>query len=295
VHKEVRLPARGSGRAGSSEKVVGGEPGALTVIELAELVRDGIVLFDAAGAVVRANAAAVTIVASRDPADLGRLADLSAGLVELRPAKWIELRHSTLTWDGQPCRVAIFSDVTAQLALRDAHRTLREIGLVDALTGLSTEPVLRDHLARSLSLAERDHRWVGVLWLQLRRVVRPGPEGQRIADEVLRQIGRRVQLAIRESDLAALFDENTIVVALTAMSAQSDAQVVMVRLLLGLAPPVLVEGLERSVGVVSGTVPASDRAVAVDELLARARAAAVHAHGEGSPVGLHREPEVTAN
>jgi GGDEF domain-containing protein len=263
------------------------------VIELSELVRDGIVVFDGAGSVLHANAAAVTVVASRDVADLARLGDLSAGLVELRPAKWIELRHATVTWEGRACRVAIFSDVTAQLALRDAQRTLREIGLVDPLTGLSTEPVLRDHLERSLSLAERDHRWVGVLWLRLWRVIRPGVEGKRIADEVLRQIAQRVRVAIRESDLAAVFDENTIVVALTAMGAQSDAQVVVVRLLLSLAPPVLVEGVERSVGVASGTVTASDRSIGIDELLTRARAAAARAQGEGQPVGLDREPDAT--
>jgi hypothetical protein len=88
-----------------------------------------------------------------------------------------------------------------------------------------------------------------------------------------------------------VFDENTIVVALTAMGAQSDAQVVVVRLLLSLAPPVLVEGVERSVGVASGTVTASDRSIGIDELLMRARAAAARAHGEGQPVGLDREPD----
>jgi GGDEF domain-containing protein len=256
------------------------------MIDLSELMRDGVVVVDPSGEVRYANAAATTIAAPKRRSDLADLSALPAGLVELRPAKWVELRHAPIDWEGVGCRVAIITDVTAQIALKESHRRLREIGLIDPLTGLATEPVLRDHLERSLALAERDHRWVGVIWLALNRTIRQGVEGQRVADEVLRQCAVRVLPAIRESDLAAVFDENTIVIALTAMRRPVDAQIVAVRLLLSLAPPVLVEGGERSVGVASGAVTASDRSVPVDELLARARAAVE----SDDPVGITHVP-----
>lgn len=100
----------------------------------------------------------------------------------------------------------------------------------------------------------------------------------------------RVQGAIRDSDLAAVLDENTIVIALTAMHAPGDARIVAVRLLLVLAPPVLVEGRERSIGVSSDAVSASDRSISVDELLGRARAAAAEAGDGEGPVRIDRAP-----
>jgi GGDEF domain-containing protein len=268
------------------------EPGESRAPELilAEAVGDGIVIFGDDAESEYANSAAAAITGWLDAHEYQKLSRVAAGLVEIRPAKWIQLRFVPLQWHGHAVRAAIFSDVTAQMALREAHRTLREVGLVDPVTGLATEAVLRDHLSRSLSLASRDERWVGVLWLALHRVVVPGTEGRRIADEALRQCAQRVATALRGSDLAAVFDENTIVVGLTSMHAPSDAEIVNVRVLLALGPPVLVEGRERSIGVASGVVTASDRSISVDELLDRARAAAAAAADTDDPVRIERTP-----
>ncbi len=231
------------------------------------------------------NSAAAAISGWSDAAEYEKLFDVPAGIVEIRPAKWAELRNGGLEWRGAPACAAIFSDVTAQLELHEAHRTLREVGLIDSLTGLATESVLHDHPRRSLALAARDERWVGLLWLALDRPTRPGVEGERVADEVLRQCARRVKGAIRESDLAAVVDDNTIVIALT-MRAPLDARIVAVRLLLALALPFLVEGQERSVGVASGAVTTSDRTISVGELLERARAAASAAVTTENPIHI---------
>ena len=255
-------------------------------LALAEAVRDGIVLFDKDGGFVYSNSAAAAITGWSDGGEYRTLFDLPAGLAEIRPAKWVELRHVALQWRAERVSAAILTDVTPQLALREAQRTLREVGLVDPLTGLATESVLRDHLRRSLSLAARDERWVGVLWLALKRVIVSGTEGKRVADEVLRQCAPRVKGAIRQSDLAAVFDENTIVIGLTAMRAPGDAQIVAVRVLLDLGPVVLVEGRERSVGVAIGVVTASDRSITVDELLERARLASAEAVEAEDPVHI---------
>jgi diguanylate cyclase (GGDEF)-like protein len=167
---------------------------------------------------------------------------------------------------------------------------LDQVGLVDPKTRLATKAVLRDHLGRSLALAARDERWVGVLWLSIERLTLFGIDGERIADEVLRQCALRVQSAIRTSDLAAFFDANTIVVALTAMAAPFDASAVAARVLLTLARPVVVEGRERSVRASSGVVTTSDRSMSIDALLRRARAAAEEAVDSEEPVRIDRGP-----
>jgi diguanylate cyclase (GGDEF)-like protein len=258
--------------------------------DLAEAVRDGIVIFDATGRVRLANASARTITSWSSPADLAQLLTFTAGLVELRPGKWIELRFSDVTYEEDPCRAAVFSDVTAQVELGEAHRKLREIGLVDPVTRLVTAPVLEDHLRRSLALAARDERWVGVLWLDLMRFKRTTADGPQVANEVLRQTAGRLVALIRPSDLAARVDDEAFAVVLTAIGGPGDAKVVAVRLVLALAPPVLVMGRERSVQIHIGASTASDRTIDPAVLLKRARDAAVETAKGDLAVGRVREP-----
>jgi diguanylate cyclase (GGDEF)-like protein len=257
--------------------------------DLAEAVRDGIVIFDANGRIRFVNASATTITSWSSPADLARLLTLTPGLVELRSGKWIELRFSDVAFEEGPCRAAVFTDVTAQVELGEAHRKLRDIGLVDPVTWLVTAPVLEDHLRRSLALAARDERWVGVLWLDLKRFKRTTTDGPQVANEVLRQTARRVVALIRPSDLAARVDDDAFAVVLTAMRAPGDAEIVAVRLVLAMAPPVLVMGRERSVQVHVGAATASDRAVDAGELLMRARDAAAETAKGHLAVGGVRE------
>jgi PAS domain S-box-containing protein/diguanylate cyclase (GGDEF)-like protein len=167
---------------------------------------------------------------------------------------------------------------------------LDEVGLVDPRTRLATKAVLRDHLGRSLVLAARDERWVGVLWLSIERLTLVGIDGERVADEVLRQCALRVQSAIRKSDLASSFDANTIVVALTAMAAPFHASAVAARVLLTLARPLVVEGRERSVRASSGVITTSDRSISIDALLRRARAAAEEAVDSEAPLRIDWGP-----
>ncbi len=239
------------------------------------LVRDGLVIVGADGAVRESNTAATTITGFSTPAELGTLLDCPAGLLEVRPAKWIELRHSDVTWDGEACRAAVFTDVTAQIALRESERRLRDIGLVDPVTGLATLPIFHDHLTRSLALAERDRRWTGVLWFGMRRFTRPTDDGRALADEVLRQTAQRLRTAIRDSDLAARVENDAFAVTLTAMTTPADARIVAVRVLLTLSSPVFVEGRDRSVRVTAGVVSACDHSIDPKTLIVRARRAAV--------------------
>ena len=239
------------------------------------LVRDGLVIVGPDGAVREANTAASTITGFSTPADLATLLDRSAGLLEVRPAKWIELRHAEVIWEGERCRAAVFSDVTAQIALRESERRLRDIGLIDPVTGLATRAIFHDHLVRSLALAERDRRWTGVLWIGLRRFTRPTEDGRALADEVLRQTAQRLRTAIRDSDLAARLENDAFAVTLTAMANPADARIVAVRVLLTLSSPVFVEGRDRSVRVTAGVVSASDRSIDPETLIVRARRAAV--------------------
>ena len=164
--------------------------------------------------------------------------------------------------------------------------SLRLSALVDPRTGLAIESLLRDHLRRSLAVAARDERFVGVLWLIISRGL-PELVHRRVPDRVVRQCAQRVSRGIRGNDLAAAFDENTIVVGLTAMNAPSDASIAGARLMIALARPISVEDRNQSVHFACGVAPASDRSISVDGLLAHGRIAAVEAAAAGEPLRIY--------
>lgn len=221
--------------------------------ELADHVHDGVAIYEPAGPLRYWNAAAALITGwTSSSADASSLRDRPAGLVEIRPGKWIESRHVSLIWDGSRADAVLFNDVTADRRLSETHQQLRDIGLIDPLTGLIGERLLRDHTRRSISLARRDGRSAGLIWLQLDRYVGTSPASTATADEVMRQCARKVEQAIRASDVAARPEPEALAVMLTALSSSADLQVVAVRLLLVLATPCLVEGRERSVRAAIG-------------------------------------------
>jgi diguanylate cyclase (GGDEF)-like protein len=220
---------------------------------LADHVHDGVGIYDRAGHLVYWNVAAVTITGwSRDSPEAAGLRQRPAGLSEIRPGKWIESRRVALPWDGSPAETILFNDVSAQRRLTETHQQLRDIGIIDPLTGLMGERLLRDHARRSISLAHRDGRSAGVIWIDLDRFRGPGPESSVVADDVMQQCARKVESSIRLSDLAARPEAESLAVMLTALRSSAHLRIIAVRLQLVLASPCFVEGRERSVATAFG-------------------------------------------
>ena len=197
-------------------------------------------------------------------------------MLEIRDGKLVDLRRSSIGLDAGGLRVLLFADASAQYALTEARRQLTEGGLMDRVTQLAGPEMLNDHLARSITLARRDERSVGVIALgvDIPRVAEHVP-----MDELMRQLGKRVLAATRGSDLAARTSERDLAVVLTAMARPGDAAVVSVRMLLSLSQPYVLAGRERSVTVSVGLASFpmdGDNAEAVlaaaSQAMARARA-----------------------
>ena len=220
---------------------------------LADQVHDGVAVYDLSGTLRYWNVAATTVTGWRSTApEAAAFRDRPAGLLEIRPGKWIESRRVRLSWDGSPADAVVFNDVTAERRLQERDQQLRDIGLVDPLTGLLGERLLRDHARRAIALAARDGRSAGIIWLDLDRFTGSGTGANVVGDEVMRQSARKIELAIRVSDLLARPEEHSLAVVLTALTSPADLQFVAVRLLLVLAPPCFVQGRERSVGARAG-------------------------------------------
>jgi diguanylate cyclase (GGDEF)-like protein len=241
--------------------------------------QEGIAVYDATGTLIAWNAAARAITGwDHEGARTKDLLAMGAGMIEIRDGKWVDLRLAAVATPAGELRMLLFNDASAQVALREAKRQLTEGGLIDRVTALAGPQIAVGHLERSVALAKRDTRAVGVLvvGIDVPKVAEEVP-----ADELLRQVGKRVIASTRSSDLASRYSEWEIVVVLTAMAQANDAAIVAVRLLLHLSQPYVLQGRERSATISVGVASYPTDGDSAEATLTAAREAMGHVRVEG--------------
>jgi diguanylate cyclase (GGDEF)-like protein len=220
---------------------------------LARETRDGVAIVGPDGELVYWNSSAGAITGWSSIAiaeqNIAKFTETPKTLLEIREGKWVEVRQSPLQVDGQRFTVVLFTDATSQVHLRDTRGQLRSLGLVDSATNLPGRELAMLHVEQAIALARRDKRSVGLLCLKLDRFkqLRDAADGDRTADEVVRQFAKRIMAFVRASDVPARLSDDTFLAVLTALTTINDAKVVAVRLLLVLAEPFDVVGRARSV------------------------------------------------
>jgi diguanylate cyclase (GGDEF)-like protein len=254
---------------------------------LASETRDGVAIVGPDGRLIFWNAAAAAITgwssAGAAEPKLGTLAKTPQALIEIRDGKWVEIRQSALEVDGKTFIVVIFTDATSQVSLRNSTNQLRSLGLVDKVTNLPGRELALVHIEHAMKLARRDNRSVGLLSLKLDRFrqLRDAPDGHVAADEVVRQLAKRMTAFVRTSDVPARMSDDSFLVVLTALTTSNDAAVVAVRLLLVLAEPFDVVGRARAVHCSIGVAEFPRDATEPIALLSAALAAADRAQVMG--------------
>ena len=231
--------------------------------------QEGIAVYDASGALVAWNAAARAITGWDQ--EVARTKDLlakGAGMIEIRDGKWVDLRPAAVAAPAGDLRMLLFNDATTQVALREAKRHLTEGGLIDDVTTLAGPRIAIGHLERSIALARRDSRAVGVIavGVEVPRVAEDVP-----IDELMEQVGKRMVASTRASDLASRWNRAELLVVLTAMSHPPDAAIVAVRLLLHLSRPYVLQGRERSATFSLGVASFPTDGDSADAVLGSAR------------------------
>ena len=241
--------------------------------------QEGIAVFDGSGALIAWNTAAKAITGWDESAAAKQdLLTKGAGMIQIREGKWVDLRRSAVATPAGDLRILLFNDASAEFALSEARRALTDAGLIDQVTRLAGRPIALGHLERSVALAKRDRRSVGVLAVG---VDIPKVGSDIPMDELMRQLGKRVIAATRTSDLAARTGDSELLVMLTALTSPHDASIVAVRLLLQLSQPYVLGGKERSVTVSVGAASYPTDGDSANAALDAARAAMARARSGG--------------
>lgn len=167
-------------------------------------------------------------------------------------------------------------------ALRESRERYRHMAHHDALTGLPTRTLLHDRLQNALDRAQRFHKSIALLMLDLDKFKQINDfYGHGAGDEVLRETADRIRAAIRKTDSVARMGGDEFVVLLNDLDHPDQAVRIAEKIVRALAQPVPVGEFEIALSVSIGVCTLGDDAIPADVLLQRADAAMYRAKEQG--------------
>jgi diguanylate cyclase (GGDEF)-like protein/PAS domain S-box-containing protein len=114
---------------------------------------------------------------------------------------------------GKPLRyVSVSNDVTE---LRAGDERMRHMAFHDPLTGLPNRALLLDRMRQGISVAERDGRGLGLMFIDLDRFKSINDVlGHDVGDQLLQEVARRLSHGVRQSDTVARIGGDEFVILL---------------------------------------------------------------------------------
>ena len=167
-------------------------------------------------------------------------------------------------------------------ALRESRELYRHMAHHDALTGLATRTLLHDRLQNALDRAQRFHKTIALMMLDLDKFKQVNDYyGHGAGDQVLCATAERIRAAIRKTDSVARMGGDEFVVLLNDLSSPEQAELVAGKIVDALGTPILIGEFEVSLSVSIGVCTVSDETMQADILLRRVDAAMYHAKERG--------------
>jgi diguanylate cyclase (GGDEF)-like protein len=166
--------------------------------------------------------------------------------------------------------------------LRASRELYRHMAHHDELTGLPTRTLLQDRLQNALDRAQRFHKSIALLMLDLDRFKQIndcfGHDG---GDHVLQITAERLAGLIRKTDSVARIGGDEFIVLLNDLASPEQAERIAEKVVAALGQPVLIGKLHVPVSVSIGVCTISDEAIEASVLLKRVDAAMYRAKERG--------------
>jgi diguanylate cyclase (GGDEF)-like protein/PAS domain S-box-containing protein len=182
--------------------------------------------------------------------------------------------------NGRPVNyIEIFSDISER---KEREERVRHLAHHDFLTDLPNRVLLNDRIMQAISLAERSHTQVAVMFLDLDRFKNVNDSlGHTMGDKLLQEVARRLRACMRASDTVSRQGGDEFVILMPDMDDAAHIAHAAQKVLDSVANPYAIDGHELvstpSIGI--SVYPADGRDV--ESLLKNADAAMYHAKESG--------------
>ncbi|CDM42863.1 GGDEF and EAL domain-containing protein [Ectopseudomonas oleovorans] len=193
---------------------------------------------------------------------------------ELYP-QWLQL-NLVRDVTGRPSHiVGFFADLSAR---REAEERLRYLSHYDDLTGLANRSLFKERLHDASQRARQSGRSIALVHIDLDRFKLLNDSlGHEVADQLLRQMSRRLTQAVPEADCIARLSGDEFAIILDAYGSLSSLARVASRLLAKLRVPMTVGGHELVISASLGISLMPDYAREISALISQANMAVQHA------------------
>ena len=194
---------------------------------------------------------------------------------------------------GIECRVTIVTDRTgrqngAVMAIRDVSKALAvsleasRVAQHDVLTNLPNRALFYDRLRQAVSLAERQHKQLSVLFIDLDQFKRINDSlGHAVGDKLLQSVSARLTACVRRTDTVCRLGGDEFVILLSQIEHAEDAEVCARKLLRAIASPHNIDNRSLDVSVSIGGSVYPDDAPDAEALMMHADAAMYEAKLHG--------------
>jgi diguanylate cyclase (GGDEF)-like protein/PAS domain S-box-containing protein len=175
--------------------------------------------------------------------------------------------------------VIVFHDISKSqaMAMKMAH-----LAQHDFLTGLPNRVLLTERLLQTLGLAQRHHKQVALLFLDLDYFKHINDSlGHAVGDLLLQTIATRLVSCVRTTDTVCRQGGDEFVILLAEIEHPQDAAHVAEKLLEAVSRPLEIEGHELHISLSIGISIYPDDGVDVEVLMQNADAAMYHAKANG--------------
>ncbi len=221
----------------------------------------------------------------------------TVGPVELRVERGakryvVETVGSNLTQDPAVQGLALnFRDISERKALEEQ---LRQLAFHDPLTLLANRNLFRDRVQHALTIAQRGHACLAVMFLDLDNFKNINDSlGHDAGDRLLQAVAHRVLQTTRSSDTVARLGGDEFAVLMEGVERSSEVGRVADALIAALNMPFQLDGREVRVGASVGVAFSAAEAGA-EELLSNADIAMYHAKAGGKNRHVTFQPQMQA-
>jgi diguanylate cyclase (GGDEF)-like protein/PAS domain S-box-containing protein len=168
-----------------------------------------------------------------------------------------------------------------------ARREVEELAVYqanhDVLTGLPNRTMFRDHLSLALIQARRNQERIAVLFLNLDRFKHVNDLfGHAKADELLRQVGERIQRCLHGCDTLARFVGDEFLLLNASVKSETEVLALVERINAELAEPFKASGKSVHLSVSAGIALFPEHGETADALIRHANIALYHGRLSGS-------------